>query len=30
MELQGKIKVVGEKQTFGSNGFQKREVVVTT
>tara|TARA_R110002049_G_scaffold199037_1_gene369098 strand:- start:28129 stop:28485 length:357 start_codon:yes stop_codon:yes gene_type:complete len=30
MELQGKIKVVGETQTFGSNGFQKREVVVTT
>ena len=30
MELQGKIKMVGETQTFGSNGFRKREVVVTT
>jgi len=30
MEVQGKIKVVGETQTFGSNGFRKREVVVTT
>ena len=30
MELEGKIKVIGETQTFGSNGFRKREVVVTT
>ena len=30
MEVQGKIKMVGETQTFGSNGFRKREVVVTT
>lgn len=30
MEIQGKIKMVGETQTFGSNGFRKREVVVTT
>ncbi|MCM4172075.1 DUF3127 domain-containing protein [Arenibacter sp. TNZ] len=30
MEIQGKIKTVGETQTFGSNGFRKREVVVTT
>ncbi|VAW16420.1 FIG00652968: hypothetical protein [hydrothermal vent metagenome] len=30
MEIQGKIKVVGEEQTFGSNGFRKRELVVTT
>ena len=30
MEVQGKIKLIGETQTFGSNGFQKREVVVTT
>ena len=30
MEIQGKIKLVGETQTFGSNGFRKREVVVTT
>jgi hypothetical protein len=30
MEIQGKIKLVGETQTFGSNGFRKREVVLTT
>jgi len=30
MEVQGRIKVVGETQTFGSNGFRKREIVVTT
>jgi hypothetical protein len=30
MELQGKVKLIGETQTFGSNGFRKREVVVTT
>lgn len=30
MEVQGKIKVIGETKEFGSNGFQKREVVVTT
>ncbi len=30
MEVQGKIKVIGETQTFGDNGFRKREVVVTT
>lgn len=30
MELQGKIKNVGETQTFGSNGFRKREIVITT
>lgn len=30
MEVQGKIKVIGETQIFGSNGFRKREVVVTT
>ncbi|CAN5130094.1 DUF3127 domain-containing protein [soil metagenome] len=30
MEVQGKIKMIGETQTFGSNGFKKREVVVTT
>ncbi|MDB4089340.1 DUF3127 domain-containing protein [Flavobacteriales bacterium] len=29
MELAGKIKVILDKQTFGS-GFEKREVVVTT
>src|SRR5690606_34928982 len=30
MEVQGKIKLIGETQTFGTNGFRKREVVVTT
>lgn len=30
MEIQGKIKLVGQTQTFGSNGFRKREVVITT
>lgn len=30
MEIQGKIKVLGDTQTFGNNGFRKREVVVTT
>ncbi|MBZ9729593.1 DUF3127 domain-containing protein [Salegentibacter sp. JZCK2] len=30
MEVQGKIKLVGETKTFGNNGFRKREVVVTT
>ena len=30
MEINGKIKSIGETQTFGSNGFRKRELVVTT
>ena len=30
MEVQGRIKVIGETQTFGSNGFRKRDVVGTT
>ncbi|WP_223032620.1 DUF3127 domain-containing protein [Hanstruepera marina] len=30
MEVQGRIKVIGETQTFGANGFRKREVVITT
>jgi hypothetical protein len=30
MEVQGRIKMVGETQTFGTNGFKKREIVVTT
>ncbi len=30
MEVQGTIKLIGETQTFGNNGFRKREVVVTT
>ncbi len=30
MEIQGKIKFIGETQTFGTNGFRKRELVITT
>ena len=30
MEVQGKIKLIGETKTFGNNGFRKREMVVTT
>ena len=30
MEVQGKIKVLGETKTFGAKGFRKRDVVVTT
>ena len=30
MEIQGKIKLIGETQTFGTGGFRKREVVITT
>ena len=30
MEVQGRIKVIGETQTFGEKGFRKRELVVTT
>ncbi|APU67866.1 MAG: DUF3127 domain-containing protein [Christiangramia sp.] len=30
MEVQGKIKLIGDTKSFGNNGFQKREVVVTT
>mgnify|MGYP000155809454 CR=1 FL=1 len=30
MEIQGKVKLIGETQTFGNNGFRKREIVVTT
>ena len=30
MEVQGKIKVIGETATFGASGFRKRECVVTT
>ena len=30
MEIQGIVKLVGTTQTFGSNGFRKRELVVTT
>lgn len=30
MELTGTIKVIGETQTFGNNGFRKRELVLET
>lgn len=30
MEVEGKIKVISETKEYGSNGFRKREVVVTT
>ena len=30
MEISGKIKTINETQTFGSNGFQKRELIVVT
>ena len=30
MEVQGKIKMIDETKTFGSNGFRKRELVITT
>lgn len=30
MEVQGKVKVIGETQSFGANGFRKREIVITT
>src|SRR5690606_22007592 len=30
MELEGKIKMIGETATFGSNNFRKRELVITT
>ena len=30
MQVTGKIKLVSAEQTFGSNGFRKRELVVTT
>lgn len=30
MEVAGKIKKIDETKTFGSNGFRKREMVVTT
>lgn len=30
MEVQGKIKLIGETQTFGDKGFRKRDIVVTT
>lgn len=30
MELEGKIKIIGQTETHGTNGFRKREVVITT
>ena len=30
MEVQGTVKMIGETQTYGANGFRKREIVVTT
>ncbi|MFB9055434.1 DUF3127 domain-containing protein [Mariniflexile ostreae] len=30
MEVQGRVKMLGETQSFGSNGFRKREIVITT
>lgn len=30
MQVQGKLKVIGQTQELGRNGFLKREVVVTT
>lgn len=30
MEVQGKIKLIDETKTYGTNGFRKRELVVTT
>ncbi|MFV0247856.1 MAG: DUF3127 domain-containing protein [Tenacibaculum sp.] len=30
MEVIGKIKLIKETQTFGNNGFRKREMVLTT
>ena len=30
MEITGKIKVIGETETFGAKGFRKRNLVITT
>ena len=30
MEVIGKVKLIGEVQAFGANGFRKRELVITT
>ena len=30
MQITGKLRQIGSTETFGSNGFKKREVVVTT
>lgn len=30
MEIQGRVKLVGETQTFGASGFQRRDLVIIT
>lgn len=30
MEVSGRVKLIGETKEFGTNGFKKREIVVTT
>ena len=30
MNISGKIKLIGETKEYGTNGFRKRELVVTT
>ncbi|NQX82370.1 MAG: DUF3127 domain-containing protein [Flavobacteriaceae bacterium] len=30
MDISGKIKLINETKTFGSNGFRKRDMVITT
>lgn len=30
MEVQGKVKLIGETESVGTNGFRKRDIVVTT
>ena len=30
MEITGKVKLIGDTETFGSKGFRKRELVITT
>ena len=30
MEVEGKVKMIGETETVGGNGFRKRELVITT
>lgn len=30
MEIQGRVRIVGATQTFGTSGFQKRELILTT
>lgn len=30
MEIQGKVKLIGSTETIGTNGFRKRDVIITT